>query len=249
MRVVRSVDPSAPNLAVDVSGRLEGQTPVVLIHGMGGDHTTWRPAAKVLRAAGRPTIAVDLRGHGRSEHADSYLLDDFSRDIERVVQELGLDRFDLVGHSLGAHAALRYAMGSPDRVRRLVLEEVPPMPRDDADLAEQIAPSATLGERVRGLRALAANPGPFLRFDRALPATVTGQFDVPDRLWWERLGAVDAPTLVISGGARSFLPGRLLETVAEALPDGRFVTIDAGHSVHRDARPEFLSALSRHVDG
>lgn len=247
MRVVSNVDPSVPNLAVHLSGRLGRQVPVLLIHGMGGDHSTWRHTVQTLKAADRPTVAVDLRGHGRSEHADSYLLDDFSRDIDRVVQDLALDHFDLVGHSLGAHAALRYAMACPDRVRRLVLEEVPPMPRDEADLAQQIAPSATLGERIRGLRALAANPGPFLRFDRALPPSVAPQFDVPDIQWWSALADIDAPTLVISGGERSFLPVEVLAAVAETLPRGRLVTIDAGHSVHRDATTPFLSEVMGHL--
>ncbi|MBM7365786.1 alpha/beta fold hydrolase [Gordonia hydrophobica] len=247
MRVLHSVDAASPDLAVDVSGCLTRETPVMLVHGMGGDHTTWGPAIRTLRATCRPTVAVDLRGHGRSGRADSYRLDDFAADVARVADELGLERFDLVGHSLGAHAALRFAMASPKRVRRLVLEEVPPMPRDDADAAEQIAPSASLGERIRGLGALVANPVPFLRFDRALAGAVTAQFQTPDPQWWAGLARVDAPTLVVSGGDRSFLPSRHLRSVAEALPNADFLTIDAGHSVHRDGGPAFLSALLEHL--
>ncbi|ALG86965.1 alpha/beta hydrolase [Gordonia phthalatica] len=245
---MRSVDASAPDLAVDVSGCLTGQTPVVLVHGMGGDHTTWGPTVRTLRATCRPTVAVDLRGHGRSGRSDSYRLDDFAADIDRVVGGLKLARFDLVGHSLGAHAALRYAMTSPARVRRLVLEEVPPMPRDDADAAEDIAPTASFGERIRGFGALLANPGPFLRYDRALGEPVMTQFQTPDPQWWASLRNVSAPTLVVSGGARSFLPAHHLRSVAEALPNADFVRIEAGHSVHRDASPEFLSALLAHLD-
>ncbi|EGD53602.1 alpha/beta fold hydrolase [Gordonia neofelifaecis] len=248
MRKIHSADAVGQALAVDVSGCLSRGVPVVLVHGMGSDHSTWAPAVRMLRATCRPTIAVDLRGHGRSDHAESYRLDDFADDLGRVVDDLGVDRFDLVGHSLGAHAALRYSMANPERVRRLVLEEVPPMPRDENDVAEKIAPAASLGERLRGIRALAANPGPFLRFDRALPEAVTSQFDVPEPAWWDRLAGVSAPTLVISGGDRSFLPPRHLRSVADALPDGRMVTIDAGHSVHRDRTTDFLAALIDHLD-
>ncbi|KJR10349.1 alpha/beta fold hydrolase [Gordonia sihwensis] len=249
MRVIHSADPAEPDLAVDVSGcPTAGGPPVVLVHGMGGDHTTWHSTVRTLRATCRATVAVDLRGHGRSGRAADYRLDDFAADLGRVVDELRLVRLDLVGHSLGAHTALRYAMDRPDRVRRLVLEEIPPMPRDEADLAEQIAPTATLGERIRGVGALLARPGPFLRFDRSLPDTVLRQFDVPEPEWWARLNTVPASALVISGGARSFLPGRHLQSLADALPRGRMVTIDAGHSVHRDRGPEFLSALVAHLD-
>ncbi|MGB3304243.1 alpha/beta fold hydrolase [Gordonia sp. (in: high G+C Gram-positive bacteria)] len=248
MRMIVSAEPHLPDLAVGISGGLTGAPPVVLVHGMGSDHTTWDAAVRQLRASRRSTVAIDLRGHGRSSRADSYLLDDFAADISRVVDDLGLEEIDLVGHSLGAHAGLRYAMGNPERVRRLVLEEVPPMPRDEADLAEHIAPTATLGERVRGLGALIANPAPYLRFDRAVPNLVTEQFNVSDPAWWDRLQAVTARTLVVSGGDRSFLPPTHLQDVAQALPDGRFTTIPAGHSVHRDRRAEFLSALLEHLD-
>ena len=215
---------------------------------MGGDHTTWASTVRTLRATGRPTVAVDLRGHGRSGRSDAYRLDDFAADIGRVVDELRLSRFDLVGHSLGAHAALRYAMTSPARVRRLVLEEVPPMPRDDADAAEQIVPSTSVGERIRGFGALLANPRPFLRYDNSLGEPVMSQFRAPDPQWWAGLGNVASETLVISGGARSFLPAQHLRSVAEALPNAGFVSIDAGHSVHRDAGPEFLAALLSHLE-
>ena len=245
----RRVDaPSGVRIAVTVSGGLDDSTtPVVLVHGMGGSRTTWRPLARELRRRGRTVVSYDLRGHGRTGHGPSYRLDDFVDDLAAVVDDLGAESIDLVGHSLGAHTALRYAMAEPSRVRRLVLEEVPPMPRDDADLAERIVPTATLGERVRGLRALVADPGPFLRFDRNAGQSVMDSFTVADPRWWNELAVVTAPTLVVSGGDRSFLPPRHLRDLAAALPDGRFVGIDAGHSVHRDRGDEFAETVIAHL--
>ena len=121
------------------------------------------------------------------------------------------------------------------------------MPRDAADLAEAIAPSSSLAERVRGLALLAVDPRPFLRFDRSMPEVVGVQFEQADPHWWDGLQAVPAPTLVISGGARSFLPARHLRSLSEALPSGEFTTIDAGHSVHRDRPREFLAAATAHL--
>lgn len=251
MRILQRPGSTAPALAVRVSGAVGHPSlrPVVLVHGMGGDHTTWRSAAVALRLARRQVVAVDLRGHGRSGRADRYLLDDFRDDLRHVVDALDLDRFDMVAHSLGAHTALRVAMAEPDRIGRLVLEEPPPMPRDDADLAEGIAPTASLGQRVRGLAAVVADPRPLLRFDRAVPGAVGAQFERTDADWWESLAAVTAPALVISGGSRSFLPPRHLRRVAEALPSGDFAVIEAGHSVHRDRGREFADAMTRHLLG
>ncbi|WHU48286.1 alpha/beta fold hydrolase [Gordonia sp. L191] len=239
----RPIEHGELTLAVAVDGDLaDGRTPpVLLVHGMGSDHGTWRPFASVLRRAGRAVIAVDLRGHGRSGRAVEYTLEAFAADLGFVLDEFDVARADVVGHSLGAHAALRAAMTDPGRVRSLVLEEVPPMPRDQADLDEEIVMSSGFGERVRGIGALMRNPMPVVRFDRAVATQVGTEFERAEPQWWDRLAAVSARTLVISGGPRSFLPPQHLQSLAQALPDGRFDIIDAGHSVHRDRRREFAA--------
>ncbi|MFT3716940.1 MAG: alpha/beta hydrolase [Gordonia sp. (in: high G+C Gram-positive bacteria)] len=244
MRVLRR-EGRNPDLAVRVHRADDHLPPVLLVHGMGGDHSTWRTVAGALD--GRTVFAVDLRGHGVSQHARQYRLDDFADDLGFVLDGLGTERVDVVAHSLGAHASLRFAMGAPDRVRRMVLEEPPPMPRDAADVAEEIRPAADLPERLRGLRALAVNPQPYLRFDRVLPDAVNAQFRQADPGWWEALAAVESPTVVVSGGERSFLPTRHLRSLAEALPRGEFTVVDSGHSVHRDRPREFNAVVAGHL--
>lgn len=238
-----------PDLAVQVLEPPPGQAvtgpPVLLVHGMGGDHTTWAGVARDLQSAGRRVLGVDMRGHGRSGRADRYRLNDFRDDLAYVLDVYHADDVDVVAHSLGAHSALRLAMSQPGRVRRLLLEEPPPMPRDAADLAEGIAPSSSLGERIRGISSLVADPRPFLRFDRTVSEAVTMQFGWADRQWWTDLAAIDAQALVISGGQRSFLPPRHLQRVAAELRYGEFVTIESGHSVHRDRPREFLAQVRR----
>ncbi len=239
-----------PDLAVMTSNvvRTSSVPPVLLVHGMGGDHSSWRDVARRLGRSGRSVIAVDLRGHGRSQHAQRYALDDFADDLAAVLDELAVPRADVVAHSLGAHSALRLAMAHPARVRRLVLEEPPPMPQHDDDLAEKIVPAFTgLGDRFRGVRALVTNPSPFLRFDRAVPDEVAAQFERTDPQWWTGLARTEAPSVVVSGGERSFLPPRHLRRVADALPNGEFVTIDSSHSVHRDRPREFCEVVDRHL--
>lgn len=225
------------------------EPPVLLVHGMGGDHSTWKQFSGDLSRAGRTVIAVDLRGHGRSGRAGRYGLADFATDLGVVLDELDVAQVDVVAHSLGAHSALRLAMVQPTRVRRLVLEEPPPMPLDDADLAENIEPAyGSLAERLRGIRALVANPMPLVRFDRAVHEAVTGQFGRTEPQWWDRLAEVPAPALVVSGGERSFLPPRHLRRIADTLPRGQFVTVASGHSVHRDRPRDFSALVRRHIN-
>ncbi|MFW0795518.1 alpha/beta hydrolase [Gordonia sp. CPCC 205515] len=240
MRFMQRQGPSGDlRLAVRTFGEPTDGVPVLLVHGMATDHSTWRSLAAQCERADRPVISVDLRGHGRSAHAPSYLLDDFRDDLRFVLDELQVARVDVVAHSLGAQGTLRLAMADPDRIGRMVLEEIPPMPRHQADVDEGITAGASLGETIRGIGWALLNPAPLVRFDRSMMGAVSPQFTVADPQWWADLAEVGSPTLVISGGSRSFLPPQHLRTLSETLPDGQFTLIDAGHSVHRDRRGEF----------
>src|SRR5262249_11132645 len=98
--------------------------PVVLLHGLGETSSTWSDFAAMLD---RPTVALDLRGHGSSPWCGEYTVDDMASD---VLAALGDSPVDLVGHSMGGHVASHVALRAPERVRRLVLEEAPVPPRD-----------------------------------------------------------------------------------------------------------------------
>lgn len=75
-----------------------GSKTAALIHGVTGDAGTWFEIAPWLVERGYRVIAVDLRGHGRSDRADSYTIDDFADDVVETLPE-GLDL--AIGHSLG----------------------------------------------------------------------------------------------------------------------------------------------------
>ena len=69
-------------------------------------------------------LAVDLRGHGASSRPGAYSVALMAADVASLLDAVGGAAVDLVGHSLGGLVALRVAAGRPDRVRRLVLEDV-----------------------------------------------------------------------------------------------------------------------------
>jgi pimeloyl-ACP methyl ester carboxylesterase len=75
---------------------------VVFVHGWCCDHSFFAPQLEHLQQQGRTTLALDLRGHGRSDKPDhSYPMQIFSDDVAWVCRELALDRALLVGHSMG----------------------------------------------------------------------------------------------------------------------------------------------------
>jgi len=126
---------SAPTQAATVkgpAGRLHvddggsGGLPVVFVHSFGGSSGHWFAPLAHLRPT-RRALAIDLRGHGESDPpaAGSYAVVDLAADIAAVVDSLGLERFVLVGHSMGGAAAIAYAGANPDRVAGLVLIGTP----------------------------------------------------------------------------------------------------------------------------
>jgi (E)-2-((N-methylformamido)methylene)succinate hydrolase len=108
----------APSLFYQDEGR--GQ-PVMLIHGVGADSTSWDEIAPRLAGQFR-VLRLDLRGHGRSGRiAGACTLDDFVRDVIDVMDAAGAAKADVVGFSLGGLIAQGIALSHPSRVEALAL--------------------------------------------------------------------------------------------------------------------------------
>jgi pimeloyl-ACP methyl ester carboxylesterase len=112
------------DLSVDDGGA--GPTAVLFVHSFAGSADHWAGQLEHLRPD-RRAVAFDLRGHGRSTapDLDGYSIVSLSDDIGAVADGLGLDRFVLVGHSMGGSAAIAYARAHPERVVGLVLVGTP----------------------------------------------------------------------------------------------------------------------------
>jgi pimeloyl-ACP methyl ester carboxylesterase len=96
--------------------------PVVLIHGWCCDHTFFAPQAAHFAKAGHAVIALDLRGHGRSDKPhQNYPISALADDVVWVCGELGLSRPTLVGHSMGGIVAFDVACRHPDLPSALVM--------------------------------------------------------------------------------------------------------------------------------
>jgi pimeloyl-ACP methyl ester carboxylesterase len=111
-------------LYVEESGT--GGMPVVFAHSFGGSTTHWDNQVEHLRDK-RRVVTFDFRGHGRSEPPSDkqFTSGSLAEDINAVADSLKLNRFVLVGHSMGGSAAVAYAKAHPDRVAGLVLASAP----------------------------------------------------------------------------------------------------------------------------
>ncbi|MGZ6277018.1 MAG: alpha/beta fold hydrolase, partial [Syntrophales bacterium] len=108
------------SLHVDDGG--SGGVAVVFVHAFGGNTTHWSAQLEHLRQKKR-AVALDLRGHGLSQPpADGdYRMESLAGDIDAVVNKISLQRFVLVGHSMGGSVVIEYASLHPERVAGLVL--------------------------------------------------------------------------------------------------------------------------------
>lgn len=112
---------SGRKVLVVEAGR-RGDPGVVLVHGMGNNaHRDWRHAYPEL-ARRFHVVALDLPGFGASGALpDGYSFAGLEAAIDQVATQRGLERFHLVGHSLGGAVSLYYAAQHPQRIERLVL--------------------------------------------------------------------------------------------------------------------------------
>jgi pimeloyl-ACP methyl ester carboxylesterase len=229
--------------------------PVLMLHGLGGTKASFLPTVGALAPQGRRVIAVDLPGFGDSDKPIGARYDPkfFSQAVIALMDELGLDRTDIIGHSLGGRVTLEVVLHAPERFDRAVLmtpslawlRERPWAPflrvvRPELGLL-QPAPRSVV-ERVvaqlvpgGGSRYAAAGIDEFLRSytsarGRAAfyAAARNIYLEKPER-FWDRLHKLEPPALFVWGSRDPLVPSGFERHVREVVPQARHVTLDCGH--------------------
>ncbi|WP_271411883.1 alpha/beta fold hydrolase [Pseudomonas sp. Q1-7] len=153
-------------LAAHLYGPEDGQR-VIALHGWLDNANSFARLAP--RLPGLRIVALDFAGHGLSAHraaGASYLLWDYVADVLQVAEQLGWERFSLLGHSMGAIVSVLLAGAMPERVERLALIDGLMPYTGEADQAP-----AKLGEALRAQLALAGKRKPvYADIDRAVEA-------------------------------------------------------------------------------
>lgn len=126
-------------LAAHLFGPADG-VPVIALHGWLDNANSFARLAPQLK--GLRIVALDLAGHGYSQHRPvgaGYALADYAHDVLRVAEQLGWQRFGLLGHSLGAIISVQLAGALPERISHLALiDGVVPPTISEQDAAERL---------------------------------------------------------------------------------------------------------------
>lgn len=240
-------------------------TPVLLVHGLAA-HLHWWDDCAPLMAAGLRVVALDLRGHGDSGWAGPgrYGFADYAQDIEDARRALGWERFTLVGHSLGARAALVYAARNRERLLKVAaldfLADVPEGERRGFEAQRErprpvytsreamierfrLHPPGTAAppERVARLAALGSRefePGRWSwKFDWRV-------FGLDFRPVWDVLPEVRVPCLLMRGEHSAVMTKGAYERVLKELPYARGAVVpETHHHLPIDAPEETARAL------
>ncbi|HSP24613.1 MAG TPA: alpha/beta hydrolase [Saliniramus sp.] len=238
---------------IDIQPEAGSGEPVLLIHGFASNHavnwvnTSW---VKTLTGAGRRVIALDNRGHGRSEKLydaadyDSYIM---AADARNLLDHLDIPQADVMGYSMGARITAHMALAHPERMRSVLigglgihLVEGVGLPLGIADAMEAPSLESLTDPTQRMFRAFAEQTGSDLA---ALAACIKGTRQTLSR---EDVARISAPALV-SVGTRDHIAGSG-EALAALMPNARALDIPGrdhnlavGDRVHKEGVLAFLN--------
>lgn len=222
--------------------RGDGEPALVFLHYWGGSSRTWQAVIGRLAGTAR-CIALDQRGWGQSIATDGRCdLAAMADDVEAVTRKLGLNRFILVGHSMGGKVAQIVASRRPTGLAGLVLvAPAPPTPMP-VPQEQRAAMLASYGSRegvLQALSVLVSEPLPDELREQVIEDTLAGAPEAK-QAWTDRgmiedisagLAGVTTPTIVVIGDRDQVEHEEALrEAFARFLPQATFrVLVAIGH--------------------
>jgi 3-oxoadipate enol-lactonase len=231
-------------------------TPLVLLHGYPLDNHLWDDVAPLLEDT-FDLILPDLRGFGKSTTVDSpYTMDDYASDIAGLLDQLGIQKAAIVGHSMGGYVALAFAKLYPERVRGLglVSSQVLADPADRkegryksaADVSDNgiggvvdaMTPKFTSDERLQAFARESMErqqPEAFIGALKAMAERIDSTL---------LLSSFKFPVVIIHGEADALIPIDRAREVKKAVPHAHLVELNgAGHIPMLEAKEETARAL------
>ena len=251
-----------------------GKPTMVLIHGLRGHAHAWDDFSAAV-CQNYHVLALDQRGRGDSDWAKDgdYTTDAYIADLAGFCEELKLDPFILVGHSMGGRNAMTFAAQYPDRIQKLVVVDMGPTLNpeggkrisdemkavpEEFDSLDSVVEYMAKGnrfasDRVMRRRLLYATrelSGGKIgwRYDLAIREARRQGTVPPSADLWPVIVNITSPTLIVRGAESDILPRETVDRMVKEMPDARMVEVSkAGHMVFEDNPDEFLTAVQKFI--
>ncbi|MCB1666003.1 MAG: alpha/beta fold hydrolase [Pseudomonadales bacterium] len=234
----------------------EGE-PLLVLHGLFGSYGNWGWQARQL-ASDFAVYGLDLRNHGGSPHSDDMDYPCMARDVLEFMDDHGIARCHLLGHSMGGKTAMQVALAAPERVDRLVVADIAPVQYEgqhDRILAGLKAID-TARIRSRGeADAILAEYEPDELVRQFLLTNLVKQAD--DAYGWrinlpvltshyDRLreapaeGQFEGPVLFVKGALSNYITEAHRDAILQRFPHARIkVILHTGHWLHAEKPQTF----------
>jgi N-formylmaleamate deformylase len=239
-----------------------GEKPaLVLVHGITDNGLCWHQFAADLEAD-YDIIMYDAYGHGKSSRVDSNLRFDLAEDLHDLIDALKLEKPGVIGHSMGATTAARFAAAYPDQLTALVLEDPPWI---DLQLIEQGGHKGMQDWKKQNLAAKKKTVKELLKLKKKefphweetiLPQWTQSKHDMDPAFfdlyhsnhtdWQELAKAITVPTLIVTGDndLGAIVTPKLGIEAVQLLEKGEFGHISrAGHNVRYEQYQPYLTMV------
>lgn len=261
------------SLNVDIRPGPPGTPMLVLLHGFTGSAATWAAHMEALSNL-CATVAIDALGHGESDAPSDptrYSMPHVAADTLAVMDHLGIERFGLLGYSMGGRMALHIAVAAGPRLGLLILESASPGLRTADERAARVAADERLAGLLEreGISAFvdrweqsplfasqqnlpqavqAAQRAQRLRSDPlGLASSLRGTGTGAQEPLHDHLATLTAPTLLIAGELDVKFRA-IAQEMQQALPQAELSVVPGvGHSVHLEAPQEFDSLVRQFI--
>ena len=240
--------------------------PLVILHGLFGSADNWFSIAKELEKD-FTLYLVDQRNHGESPHSEEWNYGVMVEDLKELIDEEGLDRIYLMGHSMGGKTAMNFAVEYPERVDRLIVADIAPRyyevhhqtileglnsikldqikSRKEAD--DQLAKYIDeVGIRQFLLKSLGRNSEGFV-WKINLPVITENIEEVGEEL--DSDGKYEGPTLFLGGSNSNYIRQEDLPDILEHFPNYQIEFVqDAGHWLHAEKPEAVIQEVRRFLN-
>lgn len=244
--------------------------PLMPLHGFTGDSSTWMPFCGTFGKHAK-LIIPDIIGHGKTEspqELNRYKIESAANDLVHILDELGVERADLLGYSMGGRLALTFAVLYPERVRNLILESSTAGLPDKLEREERCMKDEALAHFIKekGINAFvdyweniplfasmaslpleakaAVRRQRLANSPQGLANSLRGMGTGSQPSWWEHLKQLECRVLLLTGRKDDKFCG-IAAKMHLVLKNSSWVTVEnSGHAIHVEDKEKFGTIVS-----